>query len=248
MADQSMSQSGVVFKVCRACSREKPIEEFGREPKVRSGRSARCKSCVGKSQAAWAAAHPDRVKLSREKYAAKYPERVQEAQNFEDRRAALERREKRVANGRPILGPRQTEEGRRCSRCEERKPIGEFPPNSGHYDGLSCYCRPCVNSIGRAEGKKPHIKTYRRKYMRKYGLKKYGLTIDEFEKTVVIQNGKCAICGDELRLGTGGCSVDHRHSDGKIRGLLCRLCNVGIGHFRENTEIMASAMEYLRQE
>ncbi len=40
-------------------------------------------------------------------------------------------------------------------------------------------------------------------------------------------------------------SVDHDHVTGKIRGLLCHYCNVGIGNFRENQESLAAAIEYL---
>lgn len=82
--------------------------------------------------------------------------------------------------------------------------------------------------------------------MRALALKKYGMTLEEFEAKVKEQDGKCAICKEELKFGTGGCAVDHDHTTNRVRGLLCRLCNVGVGHFRENPELLLRAVAYLR--
>lgn len=54
------------------------------------------------------------------------------------------------------------------------------------------------------------------------------------------QQGRCAICDEEKPL-----VVDHCHSEKKVRGLLCRECNVGLGHFRDSAEILRSAIAYL---
>jgi len=66
----------------------------------------------------------------------------------------------------------------------------------------------------------------------------------DYDKMLKDQNGGCGICGSKpmnKRL-----AVDHCHRTGVIRGLLCQNCNVGIGLFKDNTEIMVSAINYIK--
>jgi hypothetical protein len=79
----------------------------------------------------------------------------------------------------------------------------------------------------------------------------YGISIDEYEVLLSNQNGLCAICREsEVKRHRNGTlwalSVDHDHVTGKIRGLLCSACNVGIANFRENIEALEAAIEYLK--
>lgn len=235
------------FKFCVDCLLEKPLEDFHFEPRVKSKATAKCRVCTTAWQAERRRTHPEQIKASRDKYASKFPERILEARNFTRRRLSLERKEKQIAEGKPILEPRITEDGRRCSSCRRRKEIAEFPPNAGEADGLSCYCRECVNRKGREQSKKPETAQYRRDYMRRLGLKKYGITLEQFNELFASQSGKCAICCDDLSDGVGGMSVDHDHSTTQVRGILCRLCNVGIGHFREREGALLAAIEYLKR-
>jgi hypothetical protein len=72
---------------------------------------------------------------------------------------------------------------------------------------------------------------------------KYGLSKEKYEELLVLQGGRCAIC-DEVppkRL-----RVDHCHRTGKVRGLLCDLCNSGIGKLRDDPERLTRAVEYLQ--
>lgn len=76
----------------------------------------------------------------------------------------------------------------------------------------------------------------------------HGITIEEWEEMLASQNGLCAICGTEpvgLNRRTDSLHVDHCHSTGKNRALLCHFCNLGLGAFRDNTEVLQSAIEYL---
>ena len=76
--------------------------------------------------------------------------------------------------------------------------------------------------------------------------RKYGLTVDDYNKMYKEQNGKCAICKtDCLSERFGKFDVDHDHETGKIRGLLCNKCNTGLGLFKDNVEHLKSAIEYL---
>lgn len=72
---------------------------------------------------------------------------------------------------------------------------------------------------------------------------KYGITIDEYKEILKKQGGVCAICKkSETKRNL---SVDHCHKTGKIRGLLCKKCNSGIGLLCDSKEIVSSALIYL---
>lgn len=69
----------------------------------------------------------------------------------------------------------------------------------------------------------------------------YGLSYDAYKTMCNTQQGLCAICKKVMDIP----HVDHCHTTGKIRGLLCKSCNTGIGMFQESLEILDSAKEYL---
>src|SRR5258707_1620309 len=70
----------------------------------------------------------------------------------------------------------------------------------------------------------------RNKYVAKRQYKsKYNITITEYYELLELQNYQCAICKRESWEGEKGLSVDHDHITGKVRGLLCTGCNLGIG-------------------
>jgi len=74
----------------------------------------------------------------------------------------------------------------------------------------------------------------------------YGITLEEHTKMFEKQNGVCAIC---KKPGDGKWKklcVDHCHTTGKVRGLLCKRCNIALGEVRDNTHILQSMIEYLQ--
>jgi hypothetical protein len=79
-------------------------------------------------------------------------------------------------------------------------------------------------------------------------LKKYGLTMDGYELLLRAQGGRCAICGKEPEAADKGClHVDHCHTTGVVRGLLCTSCNNGLGRFRDDPNVLARAIAYLTE-
>lgn len=68
----------------------------------------------------------------------------------------------------------------------------------------------------------------------------YGLTVEEYD--AIIARG-CAICGTK----DGRIYLDHNHSTGKVRDALCANCNHGLGHFRDQPELLEVAARYLRE-
>lgn len=79
----------------------------------------------------------------------------------------------------------------------------------------------------------------------------YGITLAQYDEMLAEQGGKCAICrGAEPGArwkGSPYFSVDHCHTTGKVRGLLCAECNKGLGHFKDETISLIRAAEYVRR-
>lgn len=72
----------------------------------------------------------------------------------------------------------------------------------------------------------------------------FGITLEQYENLLKQQNNRCAICNCPPS-GPKSFAVDHCHSSGKVRGLLCRGCNVGIGNLKDSISILESAIIYL---
>ena len=75
-------------------------------------------------------------------------------------------------------------------------------------------------------------------------LKKYGLTRETWDAMIIAQNGLCGICANPMVKHREPC-IDHCHDTGKVRGLLCVSCNLGLGKFEDSTEILSRAILYL---
>lgn len=108
---------------------------------------------------------------------------------------------------------------RRCPRCGRILPDSMFAPRTRH-------CKIC-----------------RRDYDWQY---KYGLSPEQYYEMWEQQKGRCKICGKELPEGQYLC-VDHNAETGEIRGLLCNQCNMGLGCFHDNTNVMENAIKYLKE-
>ncbi len=76
-------------------------------------------------------------------------------------------------------------------------------------------------------------------------LKTYGIYAEEYQALYSHQGGRCYIC--RRAKGTSGrrLAVDHCHSTGRVRGLLCRPCNRMLGHARDDVAFFLRAVEYL---
>lgn len=75
----------------------------------------------------------------------------------------------------------------------------------------------------------------------------YGISEQEFNELAEKQQYKCAICTTNAPGGKGNWHVDHDHSNGKIRGLLCHKCNTGIGLLNDDPELLRKAILYLEK-
>ena len=86
-----------------------------------------------------------------------------------------------------------------------------------------------------------------KEYKRNDHLKRrYGITLDQWNEMFSEQGGCCAICNKHQSELKKNLAVDHNHTTGEIRKLLCSNCNTAIGLLNEDTELLLNAIEYLR--
>lgn len=129
-----------------------------------------------------------------------------------------------------------------CSKCGQTKLLTGFSRNSRSPGGYHPACKDC-----RALADKSYYKRTREQRLKSFRvakLRRYGLTPEEYDQMVAAQGGLCASCGDPPTAGDKLC-VDHCHDTGRIRGLLCRSCNLGIGYFRNDPARLQDAIVYL---
>lgn len=103
------------------------------------------------------------------------------------------------------------------------------------------------------ENNQSKIEQYTKEYRKKNplsqknnNLKRYGVSLEWYNQKFFDQNGVCAICGEKQTVGDY-LYVDHSHESGEVRGLLCHRCNFGLGHFKDNQDILLKAVEYLNK-
>ena len=142
-----------------------------------------------------------------------------------------------------------------CSKCRELKTVSEFHRHNLNRDGLQPACKVCQNKAASAWASRNRKKANaitkawvaanpdRAKQTRRRSRvkKKYGLTLEEYE--ALMTNAKCAICEDKVPKP----QLDHCHSSGEVRGVLCSGCNLGLGHFRDRPELLRKAAKYLEK-
>ena len=128
-----------------------------------------------------------------------------------------------------------------CLDCGKTLPVEMFDTTKRNgKDYYMSSCKPCRNK------RNAEIRAEKNFYRRKDLYKKYGITIEDFNMMLLTQNNKCKICGEEFTFsGKITAYVDHDHSTGKIRGLLCAHCNSGLGFFNDSTDNLKAAIKYL---
>jgi hypothetical protein len=161
-------------------------------------------------------------------------------------------------------------EGRKlCSKCLEEKPHTlEFFVNS--HGKAGSICKGCSYPKGRERQSNRWRKLFpdtesgralwatrqrsfystpagKRSYRNSELIKKYGITLDQYDSMLRSQGRLCAICGTSEPKGRGAFNVDHDHDTGAVRALLCHHCNTGLGAFQDNPLLLAEAASYLRK-
>lgn len=132
-----------------------------------------------------------------------------------------------------------------CNTC------GLSPPHV-NFQKTSRKCNRCVYQRERearlkwAKAQPPNL---RRKTVSERLEYKYGVTLEYKNALIESQGSACAICRSPLELDRPTqVNLDHCHTTGKIRGVLCRKCNVMIGLAGDKVEVLNRAIEYLQKE
>ena len=151
-----------------------------------------------------------------------------------------------------------------CTKCKITKDASLFYKDTSKLNNLHTNCKLCQSSRNKLKRKTnlawrasqlQKAKEYRLKYpeknkesIRNATLKaKYGITSKQYDELFQSQGYKCAVCNCTQNNGYGKMPVDHCHTTGKVRAILCQSCNVTLGKVGENEEILLSLIAYLRK-
>jgi hypothetical protein len=219
-------------KRCPRCETLKPSDKFHRHKSTSDGLQPYCAECSIASRREWQQRHAEAI-------AAKQTEK--------------------------LLRGAASDQPKTCTRCGTTKPPQGFYLHRGTRDGRSTYCIDCQKAATRkwnAENREKIAKRNAavraaqnpnwRRDQRHIWLRRYGLDPAGYDALLQKQGGICAICqlpervidartGEPRRL-----SVDHCHSTGRVRGLLCGRCNRSIGQFADDHERLLRAAAYLQ--
>lgn len=153
-----------------------------------------------------------------------------------------------------------------CKDCQQSLSVDRFPQRKQSTDGLHWLCLDCKRAQGREwgraynarhpEARRQSAVRYQRANAEKASKtireKKYKMTLEQIERMIIEQGDACKLCRGELG---DTWTVDHDHAccpkaytcGQCIRGVLCRRCNIALGMFREDPELLIAASIYVTQ-
>lgn len=177
------------------------------------------------------------------RYQARHPDRVAVYHASDSYKASIARRQaKYLASQKGIEKRAQYKE---INKDKIKKQNAAYRARVGQH---------AMNKIGTKEYVE-YRKTpgYKLSYINGHLTRKYGITLGQYEQLYALQDGCCRICGGDTpnrnwkdgRKQWMKLFVDHDHKTGKVRGLLCNTCNVGLAALKENVDILKSAIQYL---
>lgn len=142
----------------------------------------------------------------------------------------------------------------RCNRCRTDLPKSEF--YWGKDGRPSRPCIPCRNKERKEKRAalrgSPESLLETMAALERNRIRKYGITNQRYVELLAEQNGVCKICTEPETLTRHGVvvslSIDHCHTTGRVRGLLCSACNRGLGLFRDLPFILRAAADYLERD
>ncbi len=239
MVDSTIIPTG---RNCTVCGEWQTADNFWISR--RDGVMGRCKKCT---------------RAYKKKYRAQNRERLNAKQRARTAEAWKAKGPPRVDNT-----PLVTEAGRLCSKCGGRFSLAHFTKHAGCRDGLARRCNACArkqHAEWRERNQEHTLAAGRAAQQRGYWsdpekarlkLKKdrFGLTAEGWARMLVEQGHRCAICRCEFEntfSSNQRACVDHCHSTGKIRGILCNACNTALGMLKDNPDIVDAASAYLRR-
>ena len=129
---------------------------------------------------------------------------------------------------------------KKCKYCFKNKQLNEFPKHSGHRDGHAAICKQCKKK------KYPTTAEQKQRAYERNIKRNYGITVNDYNSMYENQGGLCLGC----KRGNNGSRfhIDHCHTTGKVRGLLCNNCNRGLGLLGDSIVNLEKAISYLNND
>lgn len=216
---------------CCLCKKSKPAAEFNKNSTKKRGYSYRCRECINNAQ---------------RKPWGRYP------LSKENRKKNSVRTSARLAKNRePILALLKNYNLLKCTKCEITKDASNFRVDKHRYTGHFARCKSCITKIYSEKQKEYYQKNKNKICIKaKWYRHKYELSFsqEDYYRMLSSQNGCCAICKSSVKnINRKFFEIDHNHKTGKVRGLLCALCNKGLGMFRDNITAIKNAASYLEE-
>lgn len=144
-----------------------------------------------------------------------------------------------------------------CSKCKTEKPFEDFGRDKNRRDGHFPQCKICkragdASSRNAPERRERAAQRSREHYATKKNMhvcasltRKYGISLDEYDRMLEEQGNECAVCDRTPEDNGRRLAVDHNHSTGEVRGLLCDQCNVALGKLQDSPALLRNALAYL---
>lgn len=140
-----------------------------------------------------------------------------------------------------------------CTGCQAEKPVNAFVMDRKRQRRKS-RCLKCTSAAAKAwrhrnpDYEKQRYQADKIGTRERHLIRKYKVTLADYEMMLTAQGGRCAICGcTEDTQHNGVFHVDHCHRTGAVRGLLCRGCNHVLGHLRDDPGLLQNAITYLQR-
>ena len=130
-----------------------------------------------------------------------------------------------------------------CYTCKEEKPLSEYHKHSNRPRGHVTDCKACKALYRKKYFKENCDKENNRARVKAWRGVGLSITMDEYQAACAQRKNACDICSrTDVTL-----NVDHNHTTGKVRGLLCGHCNRGLGLLQDNYKVVAQAAQYLKE-
>ena len=148
---------------------------------------------------------------------------------------------------------------KQCSNCKKCSEISRFSFNPNTLDKKASWCRKCGNAGNAAyyKNNKESCDNRTRKWQSSENnkhilrqrrlIKEFNITQEEYVSMLESQGNCCAICKTPASNFEKRMAIDHCHRTGKIRGILCNSCNLGLGCFKDSLDYLDKAIMYLRR-
>jgi len=209
------------FKICRKCKRELPIEKFSADKRSKDNLTPRCRECISSCRKINSTL--DGATKICTTCGIEYPATLEYFYKSEHSKLGLHPKCKKCV--REYDNSEERQKAKRAWTARNREKVREF---SREYK---------ATPSAKAKTRLNHV------------LHNYQLTEEELVQMMNNQKGCCEVCGDSLVKPDSKrfYAVDHNHTTGAVRGLLCNECNLVLGYVKEDKDTLLKAIAYLEK-